>query len=88
MSAVELPRPDHEGDPELALWVTPQAIRDAKDGADADDDVGQWIANATDEQLVEVGKRCLQDGGLYMAFHRAIYWAARETMQEEHDGRT
>ncbi len=85
VSAVELPKPDHSGDPDLALWFTPQAIRDAKADAAQDDDVGQWIAQASDEQLVEVAQLCLQDDTLYSAFHSTIYWAAHEVMKESHE---
>ncbi len=87
MSAVELPKPDHSGDPDLALWFTPQAIRDAKANPDEDDDVGQWIANATDEQLIDLGGACLNDDALYSAYHHAIYWAAHDAMKEATDAR-
>ncbi len=88
MSPVELPKPDHsDDDPNLALWFSPAAIRDAKADAADDDDVGQWIAQASDEQLVEVAQRCLQDDTLYAAFHSTIYWTAHETMKEATDAR-
>lgn len=61
---------DPEHDETLALWFTPQAIREHYEG-DADDPT----RGLTDDQLVEVGKQALGDDGLYRAFHSSLEWA-------------
>lgn len=61
---------DHEEDEKLALWFTPQAIRDHYEG-DSDDPT----KSLSDEELVEVGQQALTDDGLYRAFHSALEWA-------------
>src|SRR4249920_733440 len=39
---------------ELSVSYTPSAIRDAYDGAYETDENAQWVAKATDEQLLDV----------------------------------
>jgi hypothetical protein len=60
-------KPDPEDDRGMALWFTPQAIRDHFDACDEDPTEG-----LTDEQLVEVGLECLTSDILYSAFHEVL----------------
>lgn len=62
----------------LALWFTPGCINDHYDGDDGE--VGEAVRAATDEQLRAIGEAALCDDGLYNAFHNALEWAARETL--------
>lgn len=57
-------------DPNLALWFTPDAIRDHFEADD--DERGKWVENATDEQLAAVGQNCLGYDAIYSAFHDAL----------------
>lgn len=65
----ETPVVDRENDPTLALWFTPQSIKDHFNNSDA-------IEALTDEQLVEIGTTALNDNLLYAAFHEALTAAA------------
>lgn len=68
-------------DEQCALWFTPGCIRDHYDGDDSD--IGEAVRAATDEQLRAIGDTALCDDGLYSAFHSAIEWAARDTLDIE-----
>lgn len=61
---------DHENDTRLALWFTPQAIRDHYDGDDTAE--ARWVSTATDDQLADVGSSCLGDDVLYRTFHEVL----------------
>jgi hypothetical protein len=73
-----------EQDPTLALWFSPQAIKDHFDG-----DVSlcaEWIRNeATQDELVAIGNRCLDSDRLYEVFHAEVEmqaWDAYTKAQE------
>lgn len=66
---------DYENDRSLALWFTPQAIRDHWDGAE---DVPTGLDKLTDDELAEAGGMALQDDGLYEQFHRTLTWAVEQ----------
>jgi hypothetical protein len=54
-------------DTSLALWFTPQCIRDHFDGDD--DELSAWVEEATEEQLRMVGSNALSADPLYREFH-------------------
>jgi len=54
----------------LALWFTPQAIRDHFDGHGGD--IEAAVAFATDEQLRDVAEWCLNADALYREFDRFL----------------
>lgn len=58
---------DYENDASLALWFTPQAIREHYEGDDDDPTAGM-----TDDELAKAGHQALLDDGLYRAFHAAL----------------
>lgn len=62
--------PTHNDDPALALWFTPAAIRSHFDGDD--DETAEWVANASDEELREIGEACLSADSLYGLFHMLL----------------
>jgi len=63
---------------QLALWLTPQAIRDHFDGGDSD--VAEWVAQASDTDLEEVGEECLSGDVLYNAFHDSLMLSVEERL--------
>src|SRR5579863_5494287 len=65
-------------DPALALWFTPDCIREHF--SDEGSELGAVIAEASDEELVEIGKAALNGDGLYYEFHRQLERAARATL--------
>lgn len=57
----------------LAVWFTPDAIRDHFDGAEDDDDPRLiWAMSASDEDLREVGNGCVSDDAMWSLFHVLI----------------
>lgn len=78
--------PSVENDTSLALWFTPVAIREHFDGASDDDEIAQWVNNASDEQLVSMGHNCLSSDILYATFHEVmvldVEWAIKHPEEE------
>lgn len=72
---------DRENDQRLALWFTPQAIRDHFDGDEGK--IGAAVREATDEQLATIGEWCLQADTLYAEFHRLLAYEARQVLKVE-----
>jgi hypothetical protein len=71
----------------LALYFTPDAIRDHFEGdvIDNNEDGGlaTWIVHeATDDQLRELGEACLTSDTLYSEFHRLLSEIGEEIMRE------
>jgi hypothetical protein len=54
-------------DEDLALWFTPQALRDHFDGDDSE--VAEAVLNADDDTLREQGQDALSSDILYSVFH-------------------
>lgn len=69
----------HEVDAQLALWFTPQCIRDHFDGDD--DERAKWVADATQDDLAEIGHDALADDGIYRAFHEALAGGVDDAME-------
>lgn len=67
------------GDPDLAVWYTPKAIREA-----ADDD----LEDLTDEELVEVAAEILSWDRTWKNFHEAIQDAVDMVRGERTGGGT
>lgn len=65
---------DVNSDPALALWFTPDAIRDHFEDYDDLDDL---IEGATDAQLEKVGRDILNADGLYAFFHEVLVQSVR-----------
>lgn len=68
-------------DDKLALWFTPEAIREHFEG-DADQRT-EWVEAASDEQLVKLGEYCLSADPLYREFHRLLRDAVDNQIEEE-----
>lgn len=67
-------------DPNLALWFTPGAIRDHFEARE--DEVAEWVAKATDEQLVVIGEDCLGHDSLYREFHEALEYEVEQSIKK------
>lgn len=74
----------HEANTSLALWFTPQAIRDHFDGDE--DERSEWVANATDEQLAAVGQDALGYDSIYREFHESLAVIVDDAMTEKASG--
>jgi pyruvate dehydrogenase complex dehydrogenase (E1) component len=61
-----MPQHERENDPTLALWFTPQAIRDHFDGSA--DEIAEWVKDATDEELLSVGEEAIGHDYVLEAF--------------------
>lgn len=57
-------------DTTLVLSFEPQAVRDHFDGDGSPE--AHWVEQATDAQLVQVGRSCLAAGSLYAMFHEQL----------------
>lgn len=62
----------------LALWFTPDAIREHF--ADDDGEIAEAIAAATDEQLRAIGEDALQADVIYREFHDELMRSAAEVL--------
>lgn len=62
-----------ENDPKLALWFTPQCIRDHFDG-----EIDLSSVSAAD--LRKVGETALFDDAIYRAFHEALVFALKSEL--------
>lgn len=60
----------------LALWFTPQAIRDHFDGDEGT--VVDWVHGASDDELRALGEECLGADTLYSEFHRLLVEVGEE----------
>lgn len=60
----------------LALWFTPQCIRDHYDGDEGPE--ADWVSTATDEELAGVGSDALGYDPLYREFHSSLQDCVRE----------
>lgn len=76
-------KPD-PNDPNLALWFTPDAIRQHYDALD--DDSAKWVEDATDEQLAAIGQDCLGHDSLYREFHEALEYEVEQSIKEAKPG--
>jgi hypothetical protein len=66
------------GDMHLALWLTPEAIRDHFAGAT--DDEAKLVAEASDAQLRAVGEWCAARHPLQAAFHEVLLDGVHEKL--------
>ncbi len=73
---------DYEKDDTLALWFTPRAIQDHFEVDE--DDVGEWVRNATTEELVEIGQACIGSDMLYSTFHDVMVLMVEDKLNEQY----
>lgn len=66
----------------LALWFTPDAIRDHFEGEDGS--LAAAIAGASDEQLREIGEGALGGDFLYREFHEGLRMNAEDVLDIPH----
>lgn len=72
-------------DGNLAVWFTPDAIRDAFDlvGDDSEDEEVRrraWVDSATDAQLRGIGEGCISSDALWSLFHELIEYEVDAAM--------
>lgn len=72
---------DENGDiPALAMWFTPDAIRDHFQ--DEDDDRGRWVEQASDQQLAAIGSECVNETVVCDTFRESLRRAVDSAMYE------
>lgn len=69
---------DPEADETLAVWVTPGAIRSHFD--DEDSPEAAWVQQASDDELVEIGRAFMGGDAVWRLFHEELVECAREAM--------
>lgn len=62
----------------LAVWFTPQAIRDHYVGDDSP--AAEWVREASEETLISIGLTCLDYDQVWETFHYVIDDAVTEEM--------
>jgi hypothetical protein len=65
---------------ELAIWFTPEAIRQHFEGADTE--LEEWVNKAKDAQLKDVGLMAMNWEHLWEEFHKALVDAVEWGMGE------
>lgn len=76
---------DAEKDTSLALWFTPQAIRDHFDGDEGP--LADAVRDAPEDKLREVGAMALGGDSLYAEFHRLLKVCAEDVFGVPEDTR-
>lgn len=68
-------------DEQLAIWFTPDAIRDAFDTYDEDDRHKVWVDKASNEELREIAQDCLGGDLIWRDFHETLEFAIDEHLE-------
>lgn len=68
-------------DEDLALWFTPQALRDHFDGDDSE--VAEAVLNADDDTLRELAQGALSSDILYSVFHEECKFIGQTILDEK-----
>jgi len=70
---------NHDSNENLAIWFTPEAIRDSFEAAQ--DERAAWVKAASDATLADIGETCLSYDLVWDAFNEALDLAIDDAMQ-------
>ena len=70
-------------DESMAVWYTPQAIREHFDASEGE--IEKWVEAASDEELAAVGEEAISCERVWTDFHESLIEAVRARIHVEND---